>query len=262
MQLKNYQSVLSTLQEHDEVEELPNPSAQIANDPYEQEFVAEEEENGNEEVNLVLRLETVYYLMQDVEELQKEWQETHQQEIFELRQCMQAQLTAQSAKSKGQGNLGGTVWYPAAGMMLTRQPGLLTSAPVFVPGQGPTGIGATFYNSTPRIGDHTQAMGSVSRSTDQADPVNVYSSFQKPEPMVRVSYGDHRIADPMTRSGPEQCMNLSEQEVTEEGMILAAKSLCKVQIEKFDSKKLNRDRWRKQFELQMNVNSVSQDYWV
>ncbi len=110
---------------------------------------------------------------------------------------MQAQLNAQSAKSRGQGNLGGTVRYPATGVTPTGQPGLSTSAPVFVPGQGPTGIGATFYNSTPCAGDHMQQMGSVSRSTDRTDPVNMYSSFQKQRPTLGASYGDHWIADPM-----------------------------------------------------------------
>ncbi len=45
-------------------------------------------------------------------------------------------------------------------------------------------------------------------------------------------------------------------------MITAAKALRKVQIEKFDSKKLNWDRWRKHFELQMHANSVLPAYWV
>ncbi len=175
---------------------------------------------------------------------------------------MQAQLNVQLAKSRGQGSLGGTVQYPTAGALLMGQLGLSTNAPVFVPGQGPTGIGGTFYNSTPCAADHTQQMGSVSRSTDRTDPVNVYTPFQKQRPTPHASYGDHRIADPMIQMGPEECTNLAEQEVTEEGMITAAKALHKVQIKKFDPKKLNWDRWRKHFELQMHANSVPPAYWV
>ncbi len=97
-------------------------------------------------------------------------------------------------------------------------------------------------------------MGSVSRGTDRTDPVNVYTPFQKPKSVFRAGYGDHRIADPMIRTGPEEHTNIPEQEELEEGMISAVKSLRKVQIEKFDSKKLNWDHWRKHFELQMNAH--------
>ncbi len=133
--------------------------------------------------------------------------------------------------------------YPAARVTPTGQPGLSTNAPVFVPGQGPMGISTMFYNSTPCVSDHMHQMGSVSRSTDRADPVNVYTPFQKQKPTLRASYGDHRIADPMIRTGPEEHTNIAKQGETEEGMITMAKALRKVQIERFDSKKLNWDRW-------------------
>ncbi len=77
-----------------------------------------------------------------------------------------------------------------------------------------------------------------------------------------MSYGDYRIADPIIQTGPEEHTNIAEQEETEEGMITMAKALRKVQIEKFNSKKLNWDHWRKQFQLQMHANSVLQSYWV
>ncbi len=57
-------------------------------------------------------------------------------------------------------------------------------------------------------------------------------------------------------------MSLPEQDTTDLGMIEAAKALRKVQIEKFDSTKLNWTRWRKAFELQMQANSVPLGYWV
>ncbi len=72
---------------------------------------------------------------------------------------MQAQLDAPAARSKAQRNLGSSVQYPAAGAMLTGQPGLSTNAPVFVPGQGPMGIGTMFYNSTLCVSDHNAADG-------------------------------------------------------------------------------------------------------
>ncbi len=158
-------------------------------------MVREEEENEAE--NLVLGLCAVYYSAQDVDELHQEWQETHQQELIDLQQCMQAQLNAQLAKSREQGNLGSTVQYPPAGVMPMGQLGLSMTSPVFVPRQGPTGIGATFYNLTPCTGDHTQQIGSVSRSMDRTEPVNVYGSFQKAKLVQRPGYGDHRIADPV-----------------------------------------------------------------
>ncbi len=71
-------------------------------------------------------------------------------------------------------------------------------APVFVSGQGPTGMGSTFYNSTPCVSDHTWQMGSISRSMDRTDPVDAYTPFQKQKSIMRAGYGDHRIADPMT----------------------------------------------------------------
>ncbi len=92
--------------------------------------------------------------------------------------------------------------------------------------------------------------------------MNVYTPFQKPKSTIRAGYGDHRIADPVTRTVPEERTNIPEQQELEEGMITAIKSLCKVQIEKFNAKKLNWDHWRKQFELQMNAHSVPQTYWV
>ncbi len=90
----------------------------------------------------------------------------------------------------------------------------------------------------------------------------MYTPFEKPKSIFRVGYGDHRIADPVVRTGPEERMNIPEEEELEEGMITAVKSLRKVQIEKFDSTKLNWDRWRRQFELQMTAHSVPQTFWV
>ncbi len=237
-QLWNYQTVLSTLK-------LPaNPSAQIADDPYGPGFVAEgdeyKEENeyedeGNEGL---LDKNDILYSAQDVEELQQGWHGRHQQEMCALQRNMQAQVDAQTAKVKRLENLGATVQYPTVQVTPTVQPGLSAGAPPFVPGQGPLGIGTTFYNSTPHSDDRMQQMGSVSRSADRAESANVYSSFQKAKAAARVSYGDHRIANPTTRSGLEERTNLPEKELTEEGFISVAKSLRKVQIEKFDSKSL------------------------
>ncbi len=98
--------------------------------------------------------------------------------------------------------------------------------------------------------------------TEQADPVNVYATFEKPKSVFRAGYGDHRIADPVPRTGPEERKNIPEEEALDEGMISAVKSLRKVQIEKFDSTKLNWDRWWRQFELQMTAHSVPQMFWV
>ncbi len=92
--------------------------------------------------------------------------------------------------------------------------------------------------------------------------MNVYTPFEKPKSVFRAGYGDHRIADPVIRTGPEERTNIPEQEELEEGMISVVKSLRKVQIEKFDSTKLNWDHWRKQFELQMTVHSVPQTFWA
>ncbi len=84
-QLRNYKSVLSTLQERDETGNL---SAHIAADPNGPEFATGEEEEEGEEENgaddLVLGPRTVYYSTQDVEELHQEWQDTHQQEMIDL----------------------------------------------------------------------------------------------------------------------------------------------------------------------------------
>ncbi len=95
---------------------------------------------------------------------------------------MQPQLDAQAAKSRAQRNLGSMAQHPTTEALLTRQPGLSMNAPVFVPGQGP-GMSTTFYNSTPHANDQTQQMGSVSRSMDGAEPVNVYTPFQKLKPI-------------------------------------------------------------------------------
>ncbi len=43
-------------------------------------------------------------------------------------------------------------------------------------------------------------------------------------------YGDHRIADPMARTGLEERTNLPKQEATDFGMIEALKTLRKVMI--------------------------------
>ncbi len=119
-----------------------------------------------------------------------------QQELLDVQQRMQTQLNAQLAQSRRQGNLGSAV-YPPAGAMPTGQPGLSAAAPTFVPGQGPVGMGTTFYNLMPHVGDHMQQMGLDSRSTDRTEPVNVYGSFQQEKSAQHSSYGDHRIADPM-----------------------------------------------------------------
>ncbi len=117
-------------------------------------------------------------------------------------------------------------------------------------------MGATFYNLTPHVGDPTQQMGLDSRSTDRIEPVNVYGSFQQEKLAQCSGYRDHRIADPMARTGPEECMNLPEQEATDLGMIEVAKALRKVMIEKFDLTNQNWTHWKKTFELQMQANSV------
>ncbi len=83
MQLNNFKSVLSTLQEQDEPEEMENPSAQIADDLHGQEFTDGEEEE-NEADNLVLGPREVYYSAQDVDVLHQDWQEMHQQELIDL----------------------------------------------------------------------------------------------------------------------------------------------------------------------------------
>ncbi len=154
-----------------------------------------EEDKEIETDPLVLGCESVYYSTQDVDELHQEWQEMHQQELIDIQQCMQVQMNVQLARSGGQGSLGGAE-YPAAGVVLMGQSGLSMATPVFVPGQGPVGMGTTFYNSTPHASNQTQQMGSVSRSMDRTDLVNVYGSFQKQRQTLHAMYRDHRIADP------------------------------------------------------------------
>ncbi len=100
MRLDNFKSVLSTLQEQDEYAE--NPSARIAEDPWGREFMVKEEEENEAGNPLVLGCGTVYYSAQDVDEFQQEWQEMHQQELLDVQQCMQAQMNAQLARSRGQ----------------------------------------------------------------------------------------------------------------------------------------------------------------
>ncbi len=114
----------------------------------------------------------------------------------------------------------------------------------------------------PRVGNQMQQMGLDSRSMDRTEPVNVYGSFQQEKPLQCSGYGDHRIADPMARTGPEECMNLPKQEATDIGMVEAAKALHKVVIKKFDSTKQNWTHWKKMFELQMQGNAVPKSYWV
>ncbi len=82
MQLDNYKSVLSTLQEQDALAE--NPSARITEDLQLQEVeVKEEDENeadGQQRLAVdpfVLGPETVIYSAQGMCELEQEWQETH-----------------------------------------------------------------------------------------------------------------------------------------------------------------------------------------
>ncbi len=71
--------------------------------------------------------------------------------------------------------------------------------------------------------------------------MNVYNTFEKQKSVFRAGYGDHRIADPVVRTGPEEHTNIPEEEELDEGMITAIKSLRKVQIVPFDCKKLNWD---------------------
>ncbi len=55
--------------------------------------------------------------------------------------------------------------------------------------------------------------------------MNVYNTFEKLKSVFRAGYGDHRIADPVVRTGPEECTNIPEKEELDEGMITAIKSL-------------------------------------
>ncbi len=170
--VKNYRVAMSTLHESTEEVEWQDPSAHIANDPDGHGFLgdeqgfAEELEEENEVEHLGTAPPTVYYSMQDVEELHKEWQETHQQEIVRLQREMQSQLHAQSTRARVQQNLGTGTQNPIGEAVPMRQARLSTNAPVFIPGQG-LGTGMMmFYNSTPRPDEHTQQLGSVSRTTD------------------------------------------------------------------------------------------------
>ncbi len=69
-----------------------NPSARIAEDPRSQEVEAEGEEENEAGDPFVLGCDTVYYSAQDMQELQQEWQDMHQQELLDVQQCMQMQL--------------------------------------------------------------------------------------------------------------------------------------------------------------------------
>ncbi len=224
--LENYKAAVSTLHHPGEEEEWRNLSARIA-DPDAPEILGDErnlaEELEGEEDEDTAPPE-VYYSSQDVEELQKEWQETYQQEIIELQCTMQSQLNAQAAKARAQPSLGTTVQHPIGMAEPTGPSRLSTNAPAFVPGQT-LGMGMTFYNSTPRPDDHTQPAGLVSRMTERADPVNVYTTFEKPKSVFRAGYGDHRIANPVVRTGPEEHMQIPDEEEFDEGMIMAIKSL-------------------------------------
>ncbi len=151
----------------------------------------------------VLGPETVVYSAQDMHELQQEWQEMHQLELLDVQRWMQVQLDAQMARYWRQGNQSSAV-YPPAGAMPMGQPGLSVATPTFVPGQGPVDMHVALYNSTPRVSDQMQPMGLDSRSADRTESVNVYASFQQEKPSQHSSYGDHQIADPMARIGPEE----------------------------------------------------------
>ncbi len=105
-------------------------------------------------------------------------------------------------------------------------------------------------------------MGSDFRSMDRTEPVNVYASFQQEKLLQHTGYGNHHIADPMAQIGPEEQTNLPEQSVLDPNMLQAAKALRKVQIEKFDSTKLQWSCWRQMFELQMMANPIPKGYWV
>ncbi len=88
-----------------------------------------------------------FYSAQDVDEMQQEWQETHQRDLVELQRKMQSQLDAQ--KKRIQQNVGTTARTSTGGVLTTGQSRLSMSAPAFVPGHT-LGVGTTFYNSTPR----------------------------------------------------------------------------------------------------------------
>ncbi len=153
MLLENYKVAMSTLQVLNETEESQHPSAQTVKDLNIQEVVVNEEEDDendgeDERDKHILGPRAVFCSADDVDDLHKEWQATHQQEMIELQRNMHAQLNAQAAKSRAQQNLGSTAQYPATETTLTGQPGLSTNAPVFVPGQA-MGMGTMFYNSTP-----------------------------------------------------------------------------------------------------------------
>ncbi len=86
----------------------------------------------------------------------------------------------------------GNVMYPPTGAMLTGQPGLSVTAPMFMPGgQGAVDMHAALYNSTPCASEQMQQMGSGFRSADRTEPVNVYTSFQQEKLQQCSSYGDH-----------------------------------------------------------------------
>ncbi len=95
---------------------------------------------------------------------------------------------------------------------------------------------ATLFNSMPRASDQMQPMGSDFRSMIRTALGNVYTSFQQEKPQQQPSYGP--IADPMAQIGPEQRTNLPQQSVLDPDVLQMAKALWKVQIEKFDSAKL------------------------
>ncbi len=138
MLLENYKVAMSTLQVPNKTEGVQNPSAYIADDLNMREVAVDEEEDENdgedERDNLVMGPETIYYSKDDIDDLHKEWQATHQQEMIDLQSRMQAQLNVQASKSKAQENLGSMVQYPVAGMTPMGQLGLSMNAPAFVPG--------------------------------------------------------------------------------------------------------------------------------
>ncbi len=154
---------------------------------------AVEEEDENEVEDLVLGPQTVYYSVQDVEELKQEWQAVHCQELLNVQEWMQVQLDGVLARSRRQENLGST------------QPRLSATAPPFVPQpQLATNVQDPYFQGTTGNRNVTQPMGSDIRSTTRMAPVDVYAAFQKEGTRPPQSYGDHRIADPMARTGPEE----------------------------------------------------------
>ncbi len=175
---------------------------------------------------------------------------------------MQAQLDAQAVWYWRQGHQGG-VTCPPTGITLMGQAGLSATALPFMPGGlEAVDLHAALFNSKPRASDQMQPMGPDFRSMVRSAPVNVYMSFQQEKFQLQPSYGDHQIADPMSRIGPKEWTNLPEQSVLDPDMQQMVKVMRKVEIEQIDSSKLQWSHWRQMFKLQMMANAIPKCYWV